>query len=94
MYKSYTNRKGLLALFSIVDDENILIHVIQRYADEEPDEAEALIPLAPVVEAIINKDPTLLVPMPSITFISQVEKMKIQFEAIRLIKEYTKAITE
>lgn len=93
MYKSYTNKKGLLALFSIVDDENMLIHVIQRYADEEPDEVEVLIPLTPVIEAIINKDPTLLVPMPSITFISQVEKMKIQFEAIRVIKEYTKAIT-
>ncbi len=93
MYKSYTNKKGLLVLFSIVDDENMLIHVIQRYADGEPDEAEALIPLAPLVEATILEDPHLLIPMPAVTFISEMEKIKIQFEAIRLIEEYTKVIT-
>lgn len=93
MYKSYTNKKGLLALFSIVDDENMLIHVIQRYADGEPDEAEALIPLAPLVESTILGSPHMLISMPSVTFISEMEKIRIQFEAIRLIEEYTKVIT-
>ena len=94
MFGYYTDKKGLTALLSIVDDANMHIHVIQRYADTEPDEVEVTIPLAPIVEPILQGATPMLIPLDQITFISELEKLLIQKKAIDIITQYIELITE